>query len=218
MKEFVLFFMDYIVPGSTLLPLGAGLLYYKQINKPLRTLLWYLAMAFVLNVIGIVLANNHINNLPGLHVYTIGEVVTLMLYFKAAFNNAKADKWINIILLTFPLLCIINFSFFQSIYEFNTYTRPLGALIVIVASILYLAVQSDFKRPELITVSGRIVAAGFLIYFCSSLFQFIFSNVVSHNVSTDIKKMIWILHAILVVIMYLFFLAAILNERRKRQH
>ncbi|MDT3403883.1 hypothetical protein [Mucilaginibacter terrae] len=218
MKEFVLFFMDYIVPGSTLLPLGAGLLYYKQLNKPLRTLLLYLAMAFTLNVIGTVLANYGVNNLPGLHLYTICEVVLLMLYFKAAFDNAKADKIINIILWAFPLLCIINFSFFQSLYEFNTYTRPLGALIVIVASILYLAVQSDFKKPELITVSGRIVASGFLIYFCSSLFQFIFSNVLSHHVAKEVRKIIWEIHACLVIIMYLFFLAAILNERRKRQY
>ncbi|WP_295772117.1 hypothetical protein [uncultured Mucilaginibacter sp.] len=218
MKAFWLFFMTYIVPASTLLPLGAGLLYYKQINKPLRTLLLYLGMALIMNIIGITLASFKINNLPGLHVYTILEVVTLMLYFKHAFESERANKWINVILIAFPLLCIVNFSFFQSIYEFNTYTRPLGALFVIVASILYLAVQSDFKRTDLITTSGRIVAAGFLIYFCSSLFQFIFSNVVSHHVSKDVKKTIWILHAILVVIMYLFFLAAILNERSKRQH
>lgn len=217
MKNFWSIYVGYIVPASTLLPLGAGLLFYKQINKPLRTLLIYLATAFVINVIGSILANHRINNLPLLHVYTIAELVTVMYYYKQAFESNKAIKWINIIMLAFPLLCIINFSFFQSIYEYNTYTRPLGALIIIVASILYLAVQTDFKRHDLITVSGRIVAAGFLIYFCSSLFQFIFSNVVSHNVEKRVIKIIWNLHATLVLIMYLFFLAAILNDRGKRQ-
>ena len=217
MKNLGAYYVGYIVPASTLLPLGAGIFYYKQINKPLRTLLIYLAAAFVINVIGSILANNSINNLPLLHVYTIVEVVTIMFYFKQAFESDKAIKWINIIMLAFPLLCIVNFSFFQSVYEYNTYTRPLGALIVIVASILYLAVQSDFKRQDLVTTSGRLVAAGFLIYFCSSLFQFIFSNVVRHNVEKRVVLMIWNLHATLVLIMYLIFLAAILNDRGKRQ-
>ena len=82
----------------------------------------------------------------------------------------------------------------------------------------YLAVQSNIKSPELVTRSGRLVAAGFMIYYCSSVFQFIFSNIISKNVGTDIKLLIWDIHATFVLIMYLLFFRAIIYERDKRKY
>ncbi|WP_345949596.1 hypothetical protein ABDD95_22380 [Mucilaginibacter sp. PAMB04274] len=216
MKSFTSYYLGYIVPASTLLPIVAGLMYYKRINKPLHTLLIYLIIAFIINVIGSVMAGNHINNLPLLHFYTIFELLAVMFYYKHAFGHGKITSWIYAAMIAFPLLCVLNFTFLQSLHEFNTYTRPLGALIIILFSGLYLAVQPNLSNQQLVTRSGRMVAGGFLIYFCSSLFQFIFSNVVSHIATRTIKDVIWNLHATFVLVMYLFFFAAILNERNKR--
>ena len=216
MKSFSYFYQGYFVPLSMFIPIIAGIIFYKRINKQLRTLLVYLSASLIINVAGIILSNRNINNLPLLHFYTIVELVTVMLYYLRAFGPGKTDKWIKGVMIFFPVLCIINFCFFQSIYEFNTYTRPLGALIIILFTAGYLSVQNNLKNPELITRSGILVAAGFMIYFCSSLFQFIFSNIVSHNVSKNIKLFIWDLHATFVLIMYLLFFRAIIDERRKR--
>jgi hypothetical protein len=113
------------------------------------------------------------------------------------------------------LLCVINFSFFQSIYQFNTYTRPLEAFIIIVFSIIYLARPTGFDHKESIYSGGRGVASGFLLYFCSTSFQFVFSNVVSHIASHQMKRMIWNISDTFVLIMYLLFFVAIKNERSK---
>jgi hypothetical protein len=141
-----------------------------------------------------------------------------MLYYLSAFGTGKVSKWIKLAMVIFPIVCVINFCFFQSIFEFNTYTRPLGALIIILFTGAYLAIQSSIKKPELVTRSGRLVASGFMIYFCSSLFQFIFSNIVSKNVSRDIKMLIWDIHGTFILIMYLLFFWAIIYERSKRQY
>ncbi|MBK0379162.1 hypothetical protein [Mucilaginibacter segetis] len=218
MKSLSSFYLGYFVPASTLIPIVAGLLYYKKINTPLRTLLVYLIASFIINVAGIILADHHINNLPLLHFYTIIEIVAIMLYYLKAFGPGKIHKWIKGIMILFPLLCIVNFCFFQSIYEFNTYTRPLEALIIILITGCYFTIQHDLKNSALITRSGRLVAAGFMIYFCSSLFQFIFSNIVSQKASGDIKLFIWDIHATFVLIMYLLFFRAIIDERNKRQY
>lgn len=178
----------------------------------------YLIASFIINTAGIVLSNYNINNLPLLHVYTIVEIVTVMLYYLYAFGKGDISKWIKAIIVVFPVICIVNFTFIQSIYTFNTYTRPLAAIIIIVFTSWYLAVQSNIKNPELVTRSGRMVAAGFMIYYCSSVFQFIFSNIISKSVSADIKWLIWDIHATFVLIMYLLFFRAIIYERDKRKY
>ena len=212
------FYLGYVVPATTLVPIGAGLVYYKQINKPLRTILLFLSVSFVLNVIGSVLANHGINNLPGLHVYTILELVTVMLYYLYAFEKGAISKWIKLAMWIFPVICIVNFTFFQSIYTFNTFTRPLDAIIIILFTTAYMTMQSSFKNRELITRSGRLVAAGFMIYFCSSLFQFIFSNVISKHASKIVKLLIWNMHGTFVLIMYLLIFWAINYERNNRKY
>ena len=212
------FYLGYVVPATTLIPITAGLVYFKQINKPLRTILIFLSVSFVLNVIGSVLANHGINNLPGLHVYTILELVTVMLYYLYAFEKGEISKWIKLAMLIFPVICIVNFTFFQSIYTFNTFTRPLDAIIIIVFTTAYMTMQSSFKNKELITRSGRLVAAGFMIYFCSSLFQFIFSNVISKHASKTVKLLIWNMHGTFVLIMYLLIFWAINYERNNRKY
>ncbi|MFD0751619.1 hypothetical protein ACFQZS_15820 [Mucilaginibacter calamicampi] len=218
MRSFSSFYLGYIVPGATLLPIIAGLIYYKRLNKPLRTLQVYLIASFIINTAGSILASHNINNLPLLHVYTIVEVLTVMLYYLYAFGKGDIGKWIKAVMVIFPVICIINFSFIQSIYTFNTFTRPLSAIIIILFTTAYMTMQSSFKNRELITRSGRLVAAGFMIYFCSSLFQFIFSNEISKHASSNIKLLIWDLHGTFVLIMYLLIFWAINYERNNRKY
>jgi hypothetical protein len=214
--SFSALYQGYIVPASTLLPIVAGIVYYKQIAKPLHTLLAYLCIALMINIAGITMANHHINNLPLLHFYTMFELVFVMLYYKHAFADKKLDKWIVPIMVIYPIYCVINFTFFQSIYQFNTYTRPLEAIIIIIFSGIYLAGQEHTEEQRAAKRPGRLVAGAFLLYFCSSLFQFIFSNVVSHMASKPIKHLIWNLHATFVLIMYVIFYMAIRHGRLKR--
>jgi hypothetical protein len=210
------FYVGYFVPASTLLPLVTGLVYYRQLNKPLRALMLYLWLSIVTNIAASVLAARHTNNMPLLHVYTMLELLAITYYYRMAFSNRKANRWLGAIMVLYPILCILNFSFIQSLYKFNTYTRPLEAIIIIIITVIYLSEQSRFTKQELITASGRLVAYGLLIYFCSSLFQFIFSNAVSSHASKFVKMTIWTLHASFVLIMYLFFYLAIRRNERDR--
>ncbi|GAB3903922.1 hypothetical protein [Mucilaginibacter boryungensis] len=209
-------YQSIIVPASTLLPIIAGLIWYKKLSKPLHTLVAYLIIALLINIGGIIMAQLHKNNLPLLHFYTMFELLAVMLYYRHAFNTKLANKWTTVIMILYPVYCIINFTFFQSIYQFNTYTRPLEAIIIIVFSGIYLNSQNTFENKKMINNAGRWVASGFLLYFCGSLFQFIFSNLISHHASKPIKMLIWNLHDTFVLIMYICFFLAIKNERGNR--
>ncbi|MES2375080.1 MAG: hypothetical protein V4553_00795 [Bacteroidota bacterium] len=209
-------YSGYIVPGSTLLPIGAGVIYYKKLGKAIHTLIIYLGIALLINIAGIIMAAHNKNNLPLLHLYTAFELVAVVWYYKWAFSVPLVNKWSRVIMIVYPILCVINFIFFQSIYKFNTYTRPLEAIIIIAFSGIYLSNQHRLSHKELTASAGRWVASGFLLYFCSSLFQFIFSNVVSKHASRDVKLLIWNIHDTFVMIMYIIFFIGIQRERSER--
>jgi hypothetical protein len=209
-------YQGYIVPASTLLPIVAGLIYYKRLGKAMHRLIIYLCIALLINIVGIVMATYNKNNLPLLHFYTMFELLAVTWYYRQAFLSKWADRWTMIIMIIYPVLCVINFSFFQSIYQFNTYTRPLEAIIIIVFSGIYLGGPDNFDKKASINNAGRWVAYGFLVYFCSSLFQFIFSNLVTHSASRQVKLLIWNLHDTFCMIMYIFFFVAVKYERGKR--
>lgn len=215
MASFSSIYMGYVVPATTLLPIITGIVYYKKLNRPLRTLTLFLIFSLLINVIGIGMAQRHQNNLPLLHFYTIFELLGVLFYYYQAQAEDRIRYWIKIIMVIFPVLCVINFTFFQSLYEFNTYTRPLEAIIIIIFSFIYLNNQKDTEDENVIFTAGKWVSIGFLVYFCSSLFQFIFSNVVSKSAPKDIKSLVWVIHATFVMIMYLFFYIAIRNGRNK---
>lgn len=215
MASFSSIYMGYVVPATTLLPIITGIVYYKKLNRPLRTLTLFLIFSLLINVIGIGMAQRHQNNLPLLHFYTIFELLGVLFYYYQAQAEDRIRYWIKIIMVIFPVLCVINFTFFQSLYEFNTYTRPLEAIVIIIFSFIYLNNQKDTEDENVIFTAGKWVSIGFLVYFCSSLFQFIFSNVVSKSAPKDIKSLVWVIHATFVMIMYLFFYIAIRNGRNK---
>lgn len=208
-------YASYIVPGSTLLPIGAGLIYYKKLGKALHALIVYLCIALLINIAGIIMASYNKNNLPLLHLYTAFELVAVTWYYKRAFCTLLADKLSRIIMIVYPVLCVINFCFFQSIYQFNTYTRPLEAIIIIAFSTLYLSGQQNRNYKQITPDAGRWVASGFLLYFGSSFFQFVFSNVLSKHTSHDVRLIMWNIHDTFVLIMYLIFFIAIQRERSK---
>lgn len=214
MSSISYFYQGYVVPASTLIPILSGFFHYRNLNKPLRIVLFYLCGSLLINIAGSVLAANRTNNLPLLHFYTIFEFLAILLYYHYAFSNMKISIWIRILMIIFPLYCVINFTFIQSLNEFNTYTRPVEAIIIILFSSLYFS--GLYGEKEESGTSGRWIASGLLIYFCSSLFQFIFSNVVSVNTPHHLKMIIWNLHATFVLMMYIFFYFAIRNERIKR--
>lgn len=215
-KTFSMAYQGYIVPASTLIPIIAGLINYKKLSKATHALILYLCIAFLINVAGSAMAAYRQNNMPLLHFYTLFELVAVMWYYKLAFNSKAADKWINLIMIIYPVVCVVNFIFFQSLYEFNTYTRPLEAIVISVTSCIYLSTHSTTYKREAVSNHERWISSGFLLYFCSSLFQFVFSNVVSHSVAKPVKMIIWDLHATFVLIMYIFFFVAIKHETNNR--
>jgi hypothetical protein len=228
MLPFAYLYQGIIVPASVTIPIGTALSVYSRTSPSLRSIFVYLVVAGITNVIAAALAFRHMNNLPFLHVYTVVELLLLLRFFYLVLPRPQVRKVIRWIAIVFPVMAVLNFLFLQHLYTFNSYIRPLEAIILILLSMLFLnqQVNTDPSEERTGDPSGNDpsgtwsdkpefwIVVGLLLYFSSSFFQFAFSNIVSRHASFATRMVIWNIHASLVLVMYLLFAVAFIKCKR----
>ena len=194
-----------IVPVSILIPIIIVIRRYEKMPAYAKGLLAYLVMTFILNTTAIILAWNHINNLWVIHIYTILESFLLLYYFKLIISNKITNSIIRILLWTFPLFCVINFLFLQSFYSFNTYARPIEAIIFITLCAVYWWQENqEDSEKSWGNIPNNWIVTGLMLYFAGAFFLFLLAKYIMTGVAN--KKawnLVWDTHATLVLIMYL---------------
>lgn len=184
-------------------------------------MLLYLLFAGITDVVERILGIHHVNNLPLLHFYTIVEYLFIVRYFQLILNNSANSILIAILLIAFPILSILDFIFIQDIHQYNSYPRPIAAIIVIALCVYYFFrySENEIKGPWL-SVSSNWIAVGLMIYFSSSLFYFAFLNIISQkaNQGHHYMNLYFIfggIHATLVLLMYLMVAAGFLQVKNE---
>ena len=197
-------FLTYIVPLSILLPILFGFLKFKAANSGQKFLFYYLIASGLINLAAMVMINFKMSNLPLLHLYTIVEATLILGYLSTLFKDKLIKTILRSIIILFPLLCIINVVFIQSIFTYNTYTRPLEAILITFFCMLYLYnsgfTENWLKQPK------SWFNMGILIYFPVVCIIFIVSNyIVFVAKQKEINRLIWNFHGIMSLMMYLFW-------------
>lgn len=201
------FFMGIVVPLSVLLPIGMFLRKRKHADRPARIIFYYLLSAGLINACAVFLAKIGLRNLPLLHVYTLVETLFFLSYFYVIFDSNIVKKAIKVLMFVFPLLCVINFTFIQSIFTYNTHTRPLEALIVTSLCLTYFY-KSGFV-DDWLSISVNWINMGMLVYFPAASIIFILSNYFTFvDLDSAMTDIVWNMHAFLVLGMYLIFTKA----------
>jgi hypothetical protein len=200
-----------IVPVSTLLPLGAGVYAYRRLEKPHKIILFYLVIAGITDGAASYMAHHRTNNLWLLHIYTAIETVLLVWFYRIALVDERIKKGTAYVMVVFPLVCLANIIWGQGILRFNTYTRPVEALIVIYLGLIYF-----FERSQAPVDPGMKVHrflswfnTGILLYFSFSFLLFLFFNYLHPN--SFLSYVIMTCHATFVLIMYLLFMIGFLK-------
>jgi hypothetical protein len=200
-----LIYTGIIVPAAVLIPIGIATYKIKYASRSLKTIWYYLLMDGCTNILASVLADFRINNLPVLHIFTILELLFLGYFYLSILKDKTANSVVKYVIAIFPVFCVINFTFFQSIYHFNTNARPVEALIIMACSLAYFAQTNDEDTKWSLNPINWI-NTGLLVYFSGALFIFSFSNLVVSHMSKKyfaINTLMWNIHATLLLIMYL---------------
>ena len=212
-------YLSITVPASILIPLSIGIYRYKNLRGDMYTIFYYLLLNGIVNILGVYLFSQHINNLPVLHIFTILEFLFVSMFYIQVLKDRKLKMLIMAMMIIFPLLCMINFIYFQDIMRFNTNTRPLEALFIIAYSLMYFAqYNEDEIDSKWMEVPSNWASTGLLLYFSGALFIFSFSNYTSiHNIEKfkGINTLMWNIHGTLVLFMYLLFTKGFTKCRTK---
>src|ERR1044072_7524087 len=136
MSSLTSLYLGVIVPASTLIPITIGIIKYRRLVRRQRALLLYLCIAVTVNAIATIYS--HHNNLPLLHVYTMLEFILLVRYYVLVFSGRKTVPYLVAAAIIFPVFCVVNFLFIQSIYTYNSYTRPVEAIFLVLHATLVL--------------------------------------------------------------------------------
>ncbi|GJM36380.1 MAG: hypothetical protein DHS20C18_53810 [Saprospiraceae bacterium] len=188
---------------------------YESFSKSFYIFTGFLAFSFIITSVSLFLWHNGENNLPLLHLYTLGEFLLLSWFYKEIIglrNFSHLRFYIFIGLIT--VLLILNSIFVQPISQFNTYAKTLVQIVLIAYSIFYfyyLTNREDTESSE--QKSLRLINSAMIVYYSGSLFIFMFSN---YFIERTDNLIFWVFNSLLNLIFNLLVLVAIWRAAPKR--
>lgn len=197
-----LIYVWYIVPATILIPVFSAILNYPALTRPLKIIFGFLIFSGIINLVNIIASKNGFNSIALINLYTIFEFIFLASFYSKFFEK-KGRRVIAVLMAVFTLLCIVNYLFIQNKIEYNTYTRPLDAIILIVFSLLFIAKQNEDDESWTANKYNWI-NGGILLYYASCLFMFIFSNYLL-VVSKTVTQIVWSIHDTILIFEYILF-------------
>ncbi|MFM6926452.1 MAG: hypothetical protein ACKOU7_13175 [Ferruginibacter sp.] len=200
-------FIGVIAPLCILPPIFIAVIRWRFLIKEAKWICWYLLItaliSFAATIIGKVF---HKNNMPLVHLLTAIEMLLFIGYYKTLLSKKEKNPLYLILSVGFIVFCIINAFYIQGIYSYSSYTRSVEAIICILFALNYFArlatgktISSWSSNPDF------YFNAGIFLYFSGAFMLFIFSNFIVSNLSKPDFMIIWTIHAVLVLLMYLFF-------------
>ena len=155
-----------------------------------------------------VVNNIYTNNIPLLHILTIVEFALIAYIYKNSLAPILSKEKIYWIIGLFSFGSLINSVFFENIFEFNAYARAIEALLIILLTLTYFYLTlKDMREKHLERAPLFWISSGLLIYFSSSLFINIYSNMLFGFGSNSYTM--WGIHAILNIVPYIFYTIAL---------
>lgn len=200
-------FMRLIAPASILIPIGIALFRYRKVPASTRIICWYLLTSILIYLVSTALAIQHVNNLWVIHTDTIIESLFLLGFFRGITPTGAGKLAITALQALFPAYCLINLFFIQGIHRYNTYSRPVEAILFICLSMFYYwRTGGSDGMGTWTSMPLNWIVSGILLYFAGAFFLFVFSNMlITRYGSTSSSLLIWNLHAGLIMAMYLMF-------------
>lgn len=150
------------------------------------------------------------SNLPLYHLYIFLEGLGLIAFYKYRFKHLAIDKYLKGGAVFLGVAIVINALFFQGIWMLPSFTRSLEAIIVLILTLYYFHIVSKEGTVKRLDQSFWFwTSAGLWLYFSSNLMLFMFTNFFT-NRSDQLFLGVWSIHAVLNIILYIFYSIAFL--------
>jgi len=177
---------------SILIPVILGVQSFKKLTNPFKYLLYFLIASVFFEIQASVLKMIYHNNMPGLHLFTFVEFMTMIYVYFKHFEKSKTLK--NLILLNTLLFVLIAFTdafIINDIWKPNNISRTFSALSLVCWSLVFFfdSIKNDYYfftwEDSMFWFNTSI-----FIYFSLNLFYFMLNNyLVEHAFSIAYNSM-----------------------------
>ncbi|WP_298319870.1 hypothetical protein [uncultured Aquimarina sp.] len=197
------------------LPLMVSIFRYKFLNSSQRKLSILVLCIVITETTSRLLWYQKINNLPVYHFYIIIEFLLIMYIYRDELSGLFSKLFFVVLGFGFIIFSIINTFFFQDLSTFNSNaTTLLGVLVIFFALSYFYALLKEVKYSALETNPMFWINSGFLIYFSSNLILFFINNNMFKG-STEASYLVWGLHAIVNIVLTIFYTIALWVNPKK---
>ncbi len=186
-----------------------GFYSFKKLNITFKHFLYFLFFSLGIELAARAFAYSSHNNLPLLHLYTLGEFILLSLFYKTLIPKpAFFKKYFWYFISIGSILIILNSFIFESIYEFNPGAKTTVQIIIIGYAVLYFYNITENQNSDLVYgKSLGLINSAIIIYYSGSLFIFMCSQL--YYKAPDLYKYFWAFNAVLNLIFQLLILSGI---------
>lgn len=173
------------------------LIHFKQLKEPYRRLCYFLLFNLTIEVLARVFIFSRINNLPLLHIYTLGEFLLLTYFYQSLLLHfSPLQKRFTPWLIFGAVLIVLNSIFINDIFSFNPLAKTFVQLCIMAYAVIYFYTLSDEpgQNPNM-SQSLRLINSAILIYYSGSLFIFMCNQLFFEN--SELYKIFWTFNAVL---------------------
>ncbi|WP_271765526.1 hypothetical protein [Aquimarina algiphila] len=199
-----------------LAPLVVSIFKFRVFNYLQKRLFSLVILTCLVEIVSWILWYKKINNLPVYHFYTIIEFLLIVNIYKNELNKVFAKHFFVFLSICFTVFAIINTLFFQSLKTFNSnVTTVMGLIVIFFALSYFYALLKEVKYRTLESNPMFWINSGFLIYFSSNLILFYMNNTLFKGV-TEASLILWGLHAIVNIVLTIFYTIALWVNPKKQ--
>lgn len=160
---------------SLLLPIVAGWMHYKKLNRPFRLLYYFFlsCIGFELLAAGTRIIYN--NNMPGLHLYAI---VQFLIFSAVFFHHFKENSTVGRLILFNAIaafmIAVADVFFIDGIMHNNTVARSYDATSMVIYALVYFYML--FRQDTRLSYNSSdpmfVFTIAVLLYFGNNMFYF----------------------------------------------
>jgi hypothetical protein len=162
---------------SSLIPVLIGLIYYQNLNKPFKRLVWFLTFFAFVEFTGYLIAKLFGNNMPLLHIFTILEFAMLLSVFINYFN-ISVKYYLGAVFL-FTIIVLLDAIGLKNLFIFGSVAKPLESIVFTIVSLyFYYKILNNNLQDKLLNQPMFWYSSAILVYFSINFFQFLLLNVI----------------------------------------
>lgn len=160
---------------SSLIPVLIGLIYYQNLNKPFKRLVWFLTFFSFIEFTGYLMAKLFGNNMPLLHIFTILEFAMLLSVFINYFNISV--KYYLVAVFLFTIIVFLDAIGFKNLFLFDSLAKSIESTVFTLVSFSFYYKNLNHNLQEKLRIQPMFwYTTGILVYFSINFFQFLTLN------------------------------------------